>query len=164
VSPAPPPPITVQGAPPLSLKPRPSWKPAATAALVLVLGGLILWKGVLGHKPDEGARAAAMTDDPTRRFHVFVKSDPPGADIFFDGGKKPIAATPVTIPIDLNGVSSRHLLLKKEGFEDYEQIVVNDTPLSIALIPVKAEPAPPTNAGNEAPAPADEAEKPVNHR
>jgi serine/threonine protein kinase len=151
VSPAPPPPLTAADAPALSLKPKPKWKPAATAGLVLVLGGLILWKGVLGRRPDDGARAAAVADDPTRRFHVFVKSDPPGADIFLDGGKKPIAATPVTIPIDLNGVTSRHLLLKKEGFEDYEQIVVNDTPLSIALHPIDPPAAAPAGAGTEVP-------------
>ena len=136
----------------LSLKPKPKWKPAATAGLVLVIGGLILWKGVLGRRPDDGARAAAIADDPSRRFHVFVKSDPPGADIFLDGEKKPIAATPVTIPIDLNGVSSRHLLLKKEGYEDYEQIVVNDTPLSIALHAVSGD-SPAPAAGNEGAAP-----------
>jgi serine/threonine protein kinase len=141
-SPAPPPPLSGFGASDLSLKPAFNWKPVAAGALALTLGGLILWRGVLARR-DDGAARAAVADDPTRRFHVFVKSDPPGADIFVDGGKRPIAATPVTIPIDLNGVSSVHLLLKKDGYDDYEQIVVNDMPLSISLHAVGAEAAPP---------------------
>ena len=158
VSPAPPL-ITAAGGAEVSLKPKTNWKPAATAVLVLAVGGLIVWKGVFTRRSDNGAASAAMVNDPSRRFHVFVKSDPPGADIFLDGEKKPIAATPVTLPIDLNGVSSRHLLLKKEGYEDYEQLVVNDTPLSIALTPVgppATAPAPAPGDEPAAPAPADE--------
>ena len=45
-----------------------------------------------------------MASDPSRRFHVFVKSIPDGADIYLGEGKRPIGATPVTLPIDLTGV------------------------------------------------------------
>jgi len=80
--------------------------------------------------------------DPARKFHVYVKSTPDGADIFLGEGKRPIGATPVTLPIDLSGVASVKLTLKKAGYEDYEQIVVDDTPLSINLTAVGAAPAP----------------------
>ena len=43
--------------------------------------------------------------DPSRKFHVYVKSAPEGADIFLGEGKRPIGATPVTLPIDLTGSS-----------------------------------------------------------
>ena len=84
------------------------------------------------------------TSDPSRRFHVFVKSIPDGADIFLGEGKRPIGATPVTLPIDLTGVSSVKLHLKKAGYDDYEQIVVDDTPLSISMTPTGS--APPSGA------------------
>jgi len=80
--------------------------------------------------------------DPSRRFHVFVKSSPDGADIFIGEGKRPIGATPVTLPIDLTGVQSVKLRLKKAGYEDYEQIVVDDTPLSINMTVTGGPPAP----------------------
>jgi serine/threonine protein kinase len=156
-----PPPIMLDAFPGLSLKPKARWKPVAAAALGVALGGLILWTAVLAPRSQQAQQAAAVSNDPARRFHVFVKSDPPGADIYLDGEKKPIAATPVTIPIDLNGVSSRHLLLRKEGYEDYEQVVVNDMPLSIALHALTPEnPAAPAAAGpGAAPAPGGQAEK-----
>jgi serine/threonine-protein kinase len=145
------------GVPDLSLKPKVKWKAPAAAVLVVLAGSLIVWKGVVARKGDEGAARAAISEDPNRRFHVFVKSDPPGADIFMNGSTKPIAATPVTLPIDLNGVSSVRLVLKKDGYEDYEQIVVNDTPLSISLTPVgaPAPPAPTPAAKIEPAAPGD---------
>jgi serine/threonine protein kinase len=127
----------------LSLKPKTFWKVAGAAALGLLVVGLVLWKGIL-NRPIEGPHAAVS--DPARRFHVFVKSEPPGADLFLGAEKRPMAATPVTIPIDLTGVSSVRLTLKKQGFEDYEQIVVNDTPLSIVLKPLGADPVVPAPA------------------
>ena len=69
---------------------------------------------------------APVPNDPSRRFNIYVKSDPPGADIFLDGKAKPIGATPITLPIDLNGVSSVQMVLKKPGYEDYQQFVIND--------------------------------------
>ena len=76
---------------------------------------------------------------------------PDGADIFLGEGKRPIGATPVTLPIDLTGVASVKLTLKKAGYDDYEQIVVDDTPLSINLTVVGAPP--PGARGNAARAP-----------
>jgi len=49
----------------------------------------------------------------------------------------------VTLPIDLTGVASVKLKLKKAGYDDYEQIVVDDTPLSISLTPVGGPPPAP---------------------
>src|SRR5262249_52363305 len=93
--------------------------------------------------------------DPNRKFHVYVKSTPDGADIFLGEGKRPIGATPVTLPIDLSGVASVKLTLKKAGYEDYEQIVVDDTPLSINLTPAGGPPpaAPTTPGAPSGPAP-----------
>jgi hypothetical protein len=85
--------------------------------------------------------------DPARKFHVYVKSTPDGADIFLGEGKRPIGATPVTLPIDLTGVASVTLTLKKAGYEDYVQTVVDDTPLSISMTAVGAAPSAPAGAG-----------------
>ncbi len=96
---------------------------------------------------------ATTAGDPARKFHVFVKSMPDGADIFLGEGKRPIGATPVTLPIDLTGVTSVKLKLKKAGYEDYEQIVVDDTPLSISLTVVGGPPPAPAGTGGAAAAP-----------
>ena len=122
-------------APPgLSLKPRSKWKGATAAALVLAAGGFFVWKGVLKKKleDDSGARLTQVSD-PSKRFHVYVKSDPPGADIFMEGEAMPIGETPVTLPIDLTGKNSLKLILRKDGYEDYDQRVINEMPLSINL-------------------------------
>jgi serine/threonine protein kinase len=149
------PPVVDLPPPELSLTPKPKWKGVATAALVLSASVFFVWKGVLNKKMDDGGARLAPLSDPARRFHVFVKSEPSGADIFLDGGPKPIAATPVTLPIDLTGKSSSRLVLKKEGFEDYVQLVVNDTPLSISLKPQEAEAT--KAARGQAPAPGSAA-------
>ncbi|HVU52324.1 MAG TPA: serine/threonine-protein kinase [Polyangia bacterium] len=150
-----------QAAEEVSLKPRPKWKGATAAALALAVGGFFVWKGVAKKKnEDEGARLTQS--DPSKRFHVYVKSDPPGADIFVEGEATPIGETPVTIPIDLNGKSSIKLILRKDGYEDYDQRVINDVPLSINLkqheptpeAPKPAEPAAPSAAPEGAPAPS----------
>jgi serine/threonine protein kinase len=143
-----------------SLKPKSRFGSVAAVLIVLGGAGAAGWKFLL-HRPGE-VRVAA-TSDPGRRFHVFVKSEPAGADVFLGDEKRPLASTPVTLPIDLNGVSSVRLILKKPGYEDYEQIVVNDIPLSISLIPVGSPPPPSVaaaGAGGSAPAPAPEAVKP----
>ena len=78
-----------------------------------------------------------------------MKSSPDGADIFLGEGKRPIGATPVTLPINLTGIASVKLRLKKAGYDDYEQIVVDDTPLSINLTTTGSPP--PTPAPGIAP-------------
>jgi hypothetical protein len=105
---------------------------------VLAGGGFAGWK-VLGGRQTDAVRVTTV-GDPARKFHVYVKSNPDGADIFLGEGKRPIGATPVTLPIDLTGVASVKLRLKKAGYEDYEQIIVDDTPLSISLTPVGGPP------------------------
>ncbi|HEV3031561.1 MAG TPA: serine/threonine-protein kinase [Polyangia bacterium] len=118
----------------VSLKPRSKWKGAVATALVLAAGGFFVWKGGLKKKleDDGGARLTAVSD-PSKRFHVYVKSEPPGADIFVEGEAMPIGETPVTLPIDLTGKSSLKLVLRKDGYEDYDQRVINEMPLSINL-------------------------------
>jgi serine/threonine protein kinase len=165
----------------VSLKPPPKWRVPAVAALVLGAGGFFVWKGGLGKKVLSGDDSAhiQVASDPAKRFHVFVKSEPSGADIFVDG--EVLGATPVTLPIDLNGKSAVKLILRKDGYEDYEQRVINEMPLSIVLkakaaepdpsapTPPKAEeppPAPPPAAPADAPggsAPAGDADKARGH-
>ena len=64
-----------------------------------------------------------------------MKSDPEGANIYRADGHKLMGATPITLPVDLTGVSSVHLLIEKAGYERYDQIVVNDDPISISADP-----------------------------
>ncbi|HET6283706.1 MAG TPA: serine/threonine-protein kinase, partial [Polyangia bacterium] len=139
------PPITRSGprqglhvAPPaddLSLKPKGRWKVPAAAVLVLGIGGAIMWRGTVMNG-SEPAAAVAPVGDPARRFHVFVKSEPAGADIFIAGSTRPVAATPVALPIDLNGVSSVKIILRKTGYEDFEQLIASEDPVSVNLIPM----------------------------
>ncbi|HEX3694614.1 MAG TPA: serine/threonine-protein kinase [Polyangia bacterium] len=124
-------------------KKKTKWMVPAAAALALAIGGGIIWaatstNNIASTAPGfAGGRAAGA-----QKFNVFVKSDPPGADIFLNRGGKPIAATPVALPIDLDGAGSVRIVLKKAGYEPYEQIISNDTPLSINLRPEETTPAP----------------------
>jgi len=103
--------------------------------------------------------AAVGAPGAMQKFNVFVKSDPPGADIFLGGGNKPIAATPVTLPIELEGAAVK-IVLKKSGYEPYEQLISNDTPLSINLRPDdrSAPSEEPPKVRPPAPAPTPKAE------
>jgi hypothetical protein len=155
----------------VSLKPKPKWPGAVAAALVLGAGGFFVWKGGLIKGREDAAANISPVSDPSKRFHVFVKSEPAGADIYMDG--EAIGATPVTLPIDLTGKSSVKLILRKEGYEDYEQRVINEMPLSISLtkreavrpvMPVpEAAPAPKIEVDQAPPtdkaAPEDEGDK-----
>jgi hypothetical protein len=126
---------------PASLKPKSKFPTAAVVVVALAGAGFAGWK-LLGGRHETAVRVTSV-GDPARKFHVYVKSNPDGADIFLGEGKRPIGATPVTLPIDLTGVASVKLTLKKAGYEDYEQIVVDDTPLSISLTAVGAAPPAP---------------------
>jgi serine/threonine protein kinase len=159
----------MQPAEEVSLKPKPKWRGPAAAALALVVVGFIVWKGGVARKllPGEDPARLQAASDPSKRFHVLVKSEPSGADIFVDG--ELFGATPVTLPIDLNGKSAVKLILRKEGYEDYEQRVINEMPLSINLKarvvdpPPKAEepaaPAPTTPPAPPAATPPDDVDK-----
>jgi hypothetical protein len=140
-------------APVVLQKSRSGAKVAATAALVLAVGGFVLWKGMLAKRFDQPVSHAASFD-PSRRFNIYVKSEPSGADIFLDGNPRPVGATPISLPIDLNGVSSVKMVLKKPGFEDYQQIITTDSPVSINLQPSEgAEGAHPAAPASAAPSP-----------
>jgi serine/threonine protein kinase len=142
-------PIEPVGSAPASLKPKAKFPTAAVALLVLVGAGVGGWK-YFGSRSVTDTRVTSISD-PLRKFHVYVKSIPDGADIFLGEGKRPIGATPVTLPIDLTGVNSVKLTLKKAGYDDYEQIVVDDTPLSISLTPVGGPAPAPGGAAGAAP-------------
>jgi hypothetical protein len=133
----------------VSLKPKPKWRGAAAAVLVLGVGGLFVWKGGLARKlvAEDPARLQPA-GDPSKRFHVYVKSEPMGADIFIDG--ELVGATPLTLPIDLNGKTAVRMILRKDGYDEYEQRVINETPISINMKAKFVDPPP-------APAPAPEA-------
>jgi serine/threonine protein kinase len=117
-----------------SLKPKSTSKLAYLALAVLLGGGAVGWK-MYGHKLVGGGRVAA-TSDPSRRFFVYVKTVPDGANIFRADGHKLMGASPITLPVDMTGVSSVKLEIEKPGYEPYEQIVVNDDPISISLTPI----------------------------
>jgi hypothetical protein len=95
-----------------------------------------------------------------------VKSDPEGANIYRADGHKLMGATPITLPIDLTGVSSIHLLIEKPGYERYDQIVVNDDPISVSLTPTdgsRSAAAVDAGAAPAASTPAPAASKPHRH-
>jgi hypothetical protein len=152
--------VVAPGAPEPSLKPK-SRFPAVAAVLVLLAGGGgAAWKFLGRKQPDF---RATTIGDPNRRFYIHVKSNPDGANIYRvdDKKEKLMGSTPVTLPIDLSGVSSVKLVLKKEGYEDYQQIVVDDTPLSISLTVVGGPPPVPAGAGGAAVPPSTEPTTPV---
>jgi eukaryotic-like serine/threonine-protein kinase len=132
-----------------SLKPKSKMPSVLLTLAVLAGGGFGGWK-YLGSRQGVEVRSGNASD-PARRFHVFVKSNPEGADIYLGDGKRPIGATPVTLPIDLSGVTSVRLRLKKVGYDDYEQLVADDTPLSISMTPQGQAPA--GTGGAPAPSP-----------
>src|SRR5581483_7996586 len=141
-------------APPLVLqKSRSGAKVAATALVALAVGGFVLFKGMLAKGLDRPATHAANYD-PSRRFNIYVKSEPPGADIFLEGNPRPVGATPISLPIDLNGVSSIKMVLKKPGYEDYQQIITTDSPVSINLQSIDGPHLGPHPAAPAAAAPA----------
>ena len=55
--------------------------------------------GGTSHRPLVQVRIEWPASDPSRRFNIYVKSEPPGADIFLDGKPKPVGATPISLPI-----------------------------------------------------------------
>ncbi len=134
-----------------SLKPKSKMPSVLLTLAVLAGGGFAGWK-YLGARQQGVEVRSGSASDPARRFHVFVKSNPEGADIYLGDGKRPIGATPVTLPIDLSGVASVRLRLKKVGYDDYEQLVADDTPLSISMTP-QGQVAPSAGTGG-APAPS----------
>jgi hypothetical protein len=91
---------------------------------------------------------------------------PEGANIFRSDGHKLMGASPITLPIDLTGVSSVKLQIEKPGYEPYEQTIVNDDPISVSLTPldgVKPAAAAP-DGGAGAPVPAASARPHHHHR
>ena len=123
---------------------------------VLGASGFFVWKGTLAKSTTE-VMHHAVPNDPSRRFNIYVKSEPPGADIFLDGKARPVGATPISLPIDLNGVSSVQMVLKKPGYEDFQQIITTDSAVSINLQPLEATPG---TAPGQAPSAAPAGDQP----
>ncbi len=147
------------GAPAHLLRPRRARLPLVLGAVaVLAVGGFFVWKGTSARSANDSAVHAPLPNDPSRRFNIYVKSEPPGADIFLDGKAKPVGATPISLPIDLNGVSSVQMVLKKPGYEDYQQIITTDSAISINLQPLEAPPTEQKPPAETAPAPGAAAE------
>jgi hypothetical protein len=95
-----------------------------------------------------------VTSAPSRRFFVYIKSVPEGANIYRSDTNTLMGATPVTLPIELIGTGSMRIRLEKPGYESFEQIVATGDPISISLTPTGATPAAAVDAGAAAaPAP-----------
>lgn len=119
---------------------------AGVGAAVVV--AVVVMAGRKAPQPAKVSAPLAPIIEPSRLSHVYVKSDPPGAEVFLKGEGMPLGMTPVTLPLDLTGKTAVTIVLRKQGYEDYEQAVRNELPLSIAL---KAVPA---VAHSEAPPPS----------
>jgi serine/threonine protein kinase len=103
-----------------------------------------------------GQQATTATA-PSRRFFVYIKSEPPGANIYRTDNNTLMGATPVTLPIELVGTSSMRIRLEKPGYQSFEQTITGSDPISIFLTSTDAPPATP-DAG------AAPAAKPHRHR
>jgi serine/threonine protein kinase len=134
------------GGPAPSLQPKSKFPAVALTLVVLAAGGAAAWKFVPRHEKDF---RVTTVGDPNRRFYIHVKSNPEGANIYLvDGNRdKLLGSTPVTLPIDLSGVSSVTLRLKKDGYDTFEQLVASDDPLSISLAPAGSAPPATGDAG-----------------
>jgi serine/threonine protein kinase len=145
---------------PVEIKPKS--KAGAWIGLLVVLGAAGAGWKMFGHKL-LAPHPVAVTSDPSRRFYVHVKSTPDGADIYLGDGQRSMGATPVTLPIDLTGISSLKLTLKKPGYEDYQQLVTGDSQLSISLTPIGGPPPSPAGTGGAPPVGAEGEAKPKRH-
>ncbi len=102
-----------------------------------VVGGVALLAAiVLVVARPRSSQSGRETNTSSRRFNVAVRSVPAGADIFVGDAKMPIGTTPVTIPVDLAGANSVRLRLKKSGYEDHDQVIVDDAPVAVNMTPV----------------------------
>ena len=84
---------------------KPKSKAGAWIGLVIVLGAAGAGWKMFGQKL-LAPHPVTIASDPNRRFYVHVKSVPEGADIYLGDGQRSMGSTPVTLPIDLTGLSS----------------------------------------------------------
>src|SRR5262245_34946829 len=73
-------PIEAIGSAPASLKPKSKFPTTAVALLAIAGAGVGGWKYLAGRQTTDNR--VSMIGDPARKFHVYVKSSPDGADIF----------------------------------------------------------------------------------
>ena len=140
--------------PSLPLKSKSRLRSVFLTLVVLAAAGAAGWN-VYGRKL-LGQQSGATTA-PSRRFFVYIKSEPPGANIYRVDNNTLMGATPVTLPIELVGTSSMRIRLEKPGYESFEQTVSGSDPISISLS--SSTPGPADAGPAAAPAP-----KPVHHR
>jgi serine/threonine protein kinase len=139
-----------------SLKPKSRFRGVFITLVLLIGAGAAGWK-VYGHKLGFG-QAVTTTAVPSRRFFVYIKSEPAGANIYRIDNNTLMGATPVTLPIELVGASSMRIRLEKAGYESFEQTITGSDPISISLTPAGGVPA-----AVDAAAPAAAAPKPRHH-
>ncbi len=149
---------TSSGAGPAPIDPSGSLKPKSRGrgvfiTLVLLVGaGAAGWK-VYGHKLGFG-QAVTATSAPSRRFFVYIKSEPEGANIYRIDNNTLMGATPVTLPIELVGASAMRIRLEKAGYDSFEQTITGSDPISISLAPTGGvAPVPDAGAPPAAPKP-----------
>ena len=92
------------------LKPKSRSTGVLVTLVLLAAAGGAGWK-VYGHKLLGQMSPASAA--PSRRFFVYVKSEPAGANIFRVDNNTLMGATPVTLPIELVGQSSVRIRLEK---------------------------------------------------
>jgi serine/threonine protein kinase len=148
-----------------SLKPKSGFKGMFFTLILLAGAGAAGWKvygrRLLGDRP-------ASVSDPSRHFFVYVKSDPPGANIYGTEGNKLMGATPILLPVELTRTGALRIRLEKPGYDNYEQIISNEDPISIRLNAIGSIPSGSADGGAAgAPPPAAiaaPANKPSSHQ
>jgi serine/threonine protein kinase len=133
--------------PSLPLKPRSRFRGTLLTLALLSAAAGAGWK-VYGHRLL--GQPAATDGAPSRRFFVYVKSEPEGANIFRADNNTLMGATPVTLPIELVGTSSVRIRLEKPGYDNFEQTITGSDPISISLSPVGGQPTAVPDAGTSA--------------
>ncbi len=140
-----------------TLKPKSQHRGMLWPVVLLVAIGGLGWK-IWGHKM---VGQMSPADGPPRRFFVYVKSEPEGANIFRVDNNALLGATPVTLPIELVGSSSMRIRLEKPGYESFEQTITGGDPISISLTATGGPAGPAADAGA---GPGANAPKPRHHR
>ncbi len=143
------------GPAPLGPSADPALRPKSRSLGVFVTLLLLAGAGAAGWKVYGRKLLGQMTPTeaaPSRRFFVYVKSEPSGANIYRVDNNALMGATPVTLPIELVGSSSMRIRLEKPGYENFEQTITGNDPISISLSPTGV-PAVDASAAAAAPAP-----------
>jgi eukaryotic-like serine/threonine-protein kinase len=127
---------------------KPLWRRppilAGAGALVLVVLALVVFTRPAEKPAQSGAAAAAAAPTGPRRpadgkIRVSVESRPTGAQVFLEGGDKPmLEATPGSFALDWNDQQDTRIIVRKAGYKDYETAVrpSADQPIFAGLKPL----------------------------